>query len=246
MRMQSTSAAAGSAIMATCFALPLNSLNSGTSQAPMISRNPGCTHSTFIVVFRTREPELPQDLRHHDDRDARDEAVERAPAREILEPEVRVVRPEETRHRDLAQRQRRKASVQEPCPPKRGARRWVHGNALRASVNTGSGYIPRSTLTTAVTTSGTTIHGTSTTLWSPASGGSSKYALYTMGTRYAALSSELISSTASGHTLPRSTDPTARYHLEMNPEAGGIPTRLRVASVNAAIVHGICFANPDN
>src|SRR2546426_4661269 len=158
MRMQSTSAAAGSAIMATCFALPLNSLNSGTSHAPMISRSPGCTHSTFIVVFRTREPELPQDLRHHDDRDARDEAVERAPAREILEPEVRVVRPEETRHRDLAQRQRRKAPVQHT----------LHGNALRASVNTGSGYIPRSTLTTAVTTNGTTIHGTSTTLWSPA------------------------------------------------------------------------------
>src|SRR2546425_4987986 len=138
MRMQSTSAAAGRAIMATCLALPLSS---GTTHAPMISRSPGCTHSTFIVVFRTHEPEPPQELRHHDDRDARDEAVERAPAREILEPEVRVVRTKETRHGDLAQRQRCKAPVQEPCPPKRGARgracppergarRWVHGNAL--------------------------------------------------------------------------------------------------------------------
>ena len=59
-----------------------------------------------------------------------------------------------------------------------------HGNTLRASASTGFGYTPRINVASAVTPSGTTIHGTSTTAseCEPA-GSSSKYARNTMGPR---------------------------------------------------------------
>src|SRR5438132_6191281 len=98
MSRQSTRAAAGRSTMTTRLALPLRS---GTSQAPTISTIPGWTHSTVIVVFWPREPQFPQQLGHDDDHHARHETVERAPGREILEGEVRVVRLDEMRHNDL-------------------------------------------------------------------------------------------------------------------------------------------------
>src|SRR5687767_1042874 len=109
MRMQSTRAAAGSRSMTVRLVLPLSN---GTSQAPTIRMRPGCTHSGVIVVFRTRQPQLAQELRHHDDRYAGDQTVERAPGWNVLEPEVGVIGSEETRHGDLSECECRQRPVE--------------------------------------------------------------------------------------------------------------------------------------
>src|SRR5262245_54318423 len=70
MRTQSTRATAGSRTITRRL---VRGRNKGRSQAPTIKMSPGCTHSGVIVVFRTREPQLPEELRRDDDRDAGDE-----------------------------------------------------------------------------------------------------------------------------------------------------------------------------
>src|SRR5688572_27845879 len=158
---------------------------------------------------------------------------------------------EKTRHGEFADCERRQADVEPALHPLQTdgilqlPPQERHGNTLPARLMTGFGYTPRNTLANAVSTRGMTIQGTSTIRSCAESGASSKYALYTMGPRYAALSSELASSTPSSDVLPRSTEPSVRYHLETNPDAGGRPTRLREATEKAAMVHGICLASPD-
>ena len=43
-----------------------------------------------------------------------------------------------------------------------------------------------------------------------------------------------------------SSVPRARCHLETNPLVRGMPTMLSEASENAAMVHGMRLAKPDN
>src|SRR5438552_7787374 len=142
MSRQSTSAAAGRSTMTTRLALPLRS---GTSQAPAISTSPGCTHSTVIVVFRPREPQLPQQLGDDDDRHARDQTVERAPGRQILEDEVRVVRLDEMRHNDLGESEYGQTCIEparEPSQPDRVFQLLFeksHRINVEANIRTGSG-----------------------------------------------------------------------------------------------------------
>src|SRR5712691_5428747 len=144
----------------------------GTTQAPRISTSPGCIHSGVIVVFSAHEPRFPQKLRHDDDRDAGNQTVERAPAWQVLEPEVGLV-PVETRRDDLADRDHGETYV-EPA---------FHGITIPASFRSGAGYTPSNRLAIAVSTNGTTIHGTSRTSLRPESGSTSKYALYKTGPR---------------------------------------------------------------
>src|SRR5712691_11336502 len=102
MRKQSAKATAGSRIMTSRLVLPLSN---GRSQAPTISKSPGCTHSGVIVVFATREPQFPQELRGNDDRHTRDQAVDGPPGLNAFEPEVRVVRVDEVRDCDFTERE---------------------------------------------------------------------------------------------------------------------------------------------
>ena len=53
------------------------------------------------------------------------------------------------------------------------------------------------------------------------------------------MSRELNMSIVSTTMLSRSSEPFTRYHLLTNPQAGGTPIMLRVATANAAMVHGI-------
>src|ERR687888_258499 len=125
MRKQSTNAAAGSRIITACFTRPLQN---GRIHAPAISRSPGWIHSGVIVVFGAGEPQLPQNLRDNDDHETRDQPVDRAPRRYVLEPEVRVVRLEETQSRDFADGEHHEKAVE---PALDG-----HGNTLPASAST--------------------------------------------------------------------------------------------------------------
>src|SRR5215471_5585451 len=85
MSRQSRRAAAGSRIMAARWMRPRRM---GSSHAPMMSRSPGCTHSRVIVVLAAHQPQLADQFRDNDDRNARDKAVDRAPSRELFESEV--------------------------------------------------------------------------------------------------------------------------------------------------------------
>src|SRR5436305_12391053 len=128
MRKQSTSAAAGSRIITARFARPLQK---GRIHAPAISTSPGWIHSGVIVVFRTREPQFPQELRDDDDQETGDQPVDGAPRRNVFEPEMRVVRREEMRSCDFADGEHDEDGI-EPA-----LRR--HGNTLPASASTGFG-----------------------------------------------------------------------------------------------------------
>src|SRR5262245_4086339 len=231
IRTQIARAAAGSAIITLRLAVPLRN---GSNHAPAINTRPGWIQLPVIVVFRSHQPQLSEQLGHDDDRNARGEAVERAPRRQILEPEVSVVGAQQARRGDLDERDGAEPEIEPP----------FHGSTLPASLRTGFGYRPSARLAIAVNMSGTTIHRTSAT-GCASSAGASKYALYKMGPRYPALSSELARSTPNDHRLPRSIAPVARYHFDTNPDAGGMPTRLSDAIANAAIVQGICRAMPD-
>src|SRR5215469_2953618 len=101
MNRQSARAAAGSRSIAARLTAPRRI---GKSHAPTMSRIPGCTHSTVIIVLAANEPQLADEFRHQNDRHARDEPVERAPGRKILEGEMRFTAGEEARQNDLRQR----------------------------------------------------------------------------------------------------------------------------------------------
>src|SRR2546427_2664885 len=58
--------------MAARLTLPFSN---GRTHAPTISKSPGCNHSRVIVVLAAHEPELSNDFRHDDNRDAGSESV---------------------------------------------------------------------------------------------------------------------------------------------------------------------------
>src|SRR5437870_8772961 len=145
----------------------------GKAQAPRISTRPGCTHSRVIVVFRTHEPELPQELRHFDNHHARDQPVDGFPGREVLKPELSGLRMKETRNRELAEGRCCQASVKPALHPSEpdGVLQMLleelHGTTFPARVKTGFGKIPRTKLARAVTNKGMTIQGISRTSLCP-------------------------------------------------------------------------------
>src|SRR5437870_268159 len=124
--------------------------SNGKSHAPRIITSPGCTHSGVIVIFWTHQPQLPQDLRHHDDRDTRDQTVEGAPTWQVLKPKMGMVRVH-SRSYDLGEGECDQNCV-EPA---------LHRTTMPASFRTGAGYIPNTRLARALKTKGMTIQGTS-------------------------------------------------------------------------------------
>src|SRR3990170_995960 len=136
--------------MAARLAVPLSN---GMSHAPAISTRPGCTHSGLIVVVRAHQPEFPQQLRHQDDRDAGEEAVDGTKRRPVLEGKVSGLVIEKRRDNRLCKSQHHQPRIERACE--------LHGFTIAANFRTGSGYIPRSRLSTALKTVGITINGAS-------------------------------------------------------------------------------------
>src|SRR5712692_7130203 len=114
MSRQSIRAAAGRRIITARLTRPLTS---GTSQAPRMSRSPGCTHSTVIVVLAAHEPQLSDEFGHDYDHHAREEAVERAPGRKVLEREMGFTAAEDTRQNDFSHRRSGQAGIEPALEP---------------------------------------------------------------------------------------------------------------------------------
>ena len=83
------------------------------------------------------------------------------------------------------------------------------------------------------------IDGSEALLYITSSDGSAKNALYTIGRKYAALSSELIRKIKNAHCWLESRAPLSKYHLLMKPPVGGRPITQSEPRKNAVIVRGI-------
>src|SRR6266705_4136713 len=103
-------AAAGRTSIAARLTLPLSN---GRTHAPTINKSPGCNHSRVIIVLAPHEPELSDDFRHNDNRDAGSESVQRAPGRKILEGKMRFVAAENIRQHDFSQGHKSKTGVKQ-------------------------------------------------------------------------------------------------------------------------------------
>ena len=81
--------------------------------------------------------------------------------------------------------------------------------------------------------------GSEALLYFDSSDGAAKNALYVIGRKYAALSSELIRKIMKAHCWLESRVPLSKYHLLMNPPVGGNPITQSEPRKNAVIVSGI-------
>src|SRR5262245_33945943 len=100
--------------MAARLILPLRN---GKIHAPTMSKSPGCTHSTVIVILASHKPDLSDEFGHDDDCPAGDQSVERSPGRKVLKREMGFSAIEDPRQNDFSQSHNSDADIKPALDP---------------------------------------------------------------------------------------------------------------------------------